>query len=66
MLSGFEAINGIMLIGWSTAFMYSLIQNIYKSTSRSLSDLQQKFRFSYHAVQEQIKRICKFLATFGH
>lgn len=31
MLSGFEAINGIMLIGWSTALMYSLIQNIYKA-----------------------------------
>lgn len=28
--SGIEAINGIMLIGWSTALMYSLIQNIYK------------------------------------
>lgn len=30
LLSGLEAINGIMLIGWSTAMMYSLIQNIYK------------------------------------
>jgi len=30
LLSGLEAINGIMLIGWSTAIMYSLIQNIYK------------------------------------
>ncbi len=30
-LSGIEAINGIMLIGWSTALMYSLIQNIYKN-----------------------------------
>jgi len=30
-LSGIEAINGIMLIGWSTALMYSLIQNIYKT-----------------------------------
>lgn len=29
-LSGVEAINGIMLIGWSTALMYSLIQNIFK------------------------------------
>lgn len=29
-LSGIEAINGIMLIGWSTALMYSLIQNITK------------------------------------
>lgn len=31
-LSGLEAINGIMLIGWTTAMMYSLIQNIYKKT----------------------------------
>ena len=30
LLSGLEAINGIMLIGWSTAIMFSLIQNIYK------------------------------------
>lgn len=30
-LSGIEAINGIMLIGWSTAMMYSLIQQIYKT-----------------------------------
>ena len=28
LLSGIEAINGIMLIGWSTAMMYSLIQKI--------------------------------------
>ncbi|MEX0275816.1 MAG: potassium channel family protein [Flavobacteriaceae bacterium] len=31
LLSGIEAINGIMLIGWSTAMMYSLIQRIYKN-----------------------------------
>ena len=30
LLSGLEAINGIMLIGWSTAMMFSIIQNIYK------------------------------------
>ena len=30
LLSGLEAINGIMLIGWSTAMMIALIQNIYK------------------------------------
>ena len=30
LLSSLEAINGIMLIGWSTAMMFSLIQNIYK------------------------------------
>jgi len=31
LLSGIEAINGIMLIGWSTAMMYSLIQQINKA-----------------------------------
>jgi len=30
LLSGLEAINGIMLIGWSTAMMFALIQSIYK------------------------------------
>ncbi|MFD2551951.1 potassium channel family protein [Bizionia sediminis] len=30
-LSGIEAINGIMLIGWTTAMMYSLTQQILKS-----------------------------------
>ena len=30
LLSGLEAINGIMLIGWSTAMMFSLIQSTYK------------------------------------
>ncbi|MDO6761297.1 ion channel [Tamlana sp. 2_MG-2023] len=30
-LSGVEAINGIMLIGWSTAMMFSLIQQIFKN-----------------------------------
>lgn len=29
LLSGIEAINGIMLIGWSTALMFSMIQNTY-------------------------------------
>ncbi|PCH76662.1 MAG: hypothetical protein COB98_05600 [Flavobacteriaceae bacterium] len=31
LLAGIEAINGIMLIGWSTAMMYSLIQKINKT-----------------------------------
>ena len=31
-LAGFEAINGIMLIGWSTAYMFSVVQYIYKRT----------------------------------
>lgn len=34
-LSGIEAINGIMLIGWSTALMYSLIQIIIKYLRKS-------------------------------
>jgi len=34
LLSGLEAINGIMLLGWSTAMMFSLIQNIYKKINR--------------------------------
>ncbi len=29
-LAGFEAINGILLIGWSTAFMFSVVQSILK------------------------------------
>ncbi len=29
-LAGFEAINGILLIGWSTAFMFSVVQYIWK------------------------------------
>ncbi len=32
MLAGFEAINGILLIGWSTAYMFSIVQYIYKRT----------------------------------
>jgi len=38
MLSGFEAINGIMLIGWSTALMYSLIQNLSRFQSDITTD----------------------------
>ncbi|WP_051238799.1 potassium channel family protein [Gaetbulibacter saemankumensis] len=34
LLSGIEAINGILLIGWSTAMMYSLIENIYKKIKK--------------------------------
>ncbi len=28
-IAGFEAINGILLIGWSTAFMFSVVQFFY-------------------------------------
>jgi len=31
-LAGFEAINGILLIGWSTAFMFSVVQSTWKRT----------------------------------
>lgn len=34
-LSGIEAINGIMLIGWTTAMMYSLTQQILKTYSKN-------------------------------
>lgn len=30
-LSGLEAINGIMLVGWSTAMVFSFLQVIYKN-----------------------------------
>ena len=30
LLAGFEAINGILLIGWSTAFSFSVLQYIWK------------------------------------
>lgn len=31
LLSGFEAINGIMLIGWTTAIMFTILQNLFKN-----------------------------------
>lgn len=34
-LAGFEAINGILLIGWSTAFMFSVWQYIWKREFKS-------------------------------
>ena len=30
LLSGFEAINGVLLIGWSTALFFAILQNIFK------------------------------------
>jgi hypothetical protein len=33
-LSGFEAINGILLVGWTTAFLYAVIQRTWGSTDR--------------------------------
>ncbi len=31
-LAGIEAINGVLLIGWSTAFMFSVVQYTWKNT----------------------------------
>lgn len=33
-LSGFEAINGILLVGWTTAFLYAVIQRTWGSSDR--------------------------------
>lgn len=34
-LAGLEAINGIILIGWSTAFMFAIFQELLKKKSKS-------------------------------
>lgn len=31
-LSGIEALNGILLVGWSTAFLFTIVQHSWKST----------------------------------
>lgn len=31
LLSGIQALNGILLVGWSTALMFSIVQKIWKS-----------------------------------
>ena len=41
-LAGFEAINGILLIGWSTAFMFSVVQYIWKREFKSKNDKMNK------------------------
>ena len=33
-LSGIEAVNGVLLIGWTTALLFALIQNALKKTLR--------------------------------
>jgi hypothetical protein len=40
LLSGLEAINGILLIGWSTAFLFAVIQRTWSTGDRQSS--QQK------------------------
>lgn len=32
LLSGFEAMNGILLLGWSTTIMFSIMQDLLKNT----------------------------------
>lgn len=34
LLSGIQALNGILLVGWSTAMMFSLVQKIWKGYSQ--------------------------------
>ena len=33
-LSGFEAMNGVLLLGWTTAMMFSVLQFVLKETSK--------------------------------
>jgi len=34
LLSGFEALNGIMLVDWSTAFFFAVLQRIWQAGAR--------------------------------
>ena len=34
LLSGIQALNGLLLVGWSTALMFSIVQKIWKSFGR--------------------------------
>jgi hypothetical protein len=34
-LSGFEALNGVLLIGWSTAMLFAVVQRTWKDTLRA-------------------------------
>lgn len=50
-LAGFEAINGILLIGWSTAFMFSVVQYIWKTENKILKKKEYHENFyqkKYH------------------
>jgi hypothetical protein len=38
LLSGFEAINGIVLIGWTTAFLYAVLSRIWGARERAGGD----------------------------
>ena len=37
-LAGLEAINGITLIGWSTAFMFAIFQELIKKSVKNIHD----------------------------
>jgi hypothetical protein len=37
-LSGFEALNGVLLIGWSTAMLFAVVQTTWKDTLRADAD----------------------------
>jgi len=37
-LSGIEALNGIMLVGWTTAFLFAVVQRSWKGTLQTRSD----------------------------
>lgn len=37
LLSGIEALNGIVLVGWSTAFLFALLQRIWRANLRGSS-----------------------------
>lgn len=37
-LSGIEALNGIMLVGWTTAFLFAVVQRSWKGTLQTRSN----------------------------
>ena len=38
LLSGIQALNGILLVGWSTALMFSIVQKIWMGYRRPQAD----------------------------
>jgi|TARA_B110000444_G_scaffold261216_1_gene311864 hypothetical protein len=38
MLAGFEAMNGVLLLGWTTAMMFSLLQLTVKDLLKKVSN----------------------------
>ena len=40
-LSGIEALNGILLVGWSTAMLFAVVQRSWQDTARNLRDTQE-------------------------